>query len=95
MCLSRDVTESDFKQRRDIKSRTATYSDGAAVRAALLGRVLVLDGIEKAERNVLPVINNLLENREIALEDGPSGRRRRRRWQQRRTGVVRSYGLAP
>lgn len=32
--------------------------------------MLVLDGIEKAERNVLPVLNNLLENREMHLEDG-------------------------
>ena len=29
----------------------------------------ILDGIEKAERNVLPIINNLLENREMALDD--------------------------
>lgn len=35
-----------------------------------MGRVLVLEGIEKAERNVLPVLNNLLENREMHLEDG-------------------------
>jgi len=34
-----------------------------AVRAATKGRVLVIEGIEKAERNVLPVLNNLLENR--------------------------------
>jgi len=34
------------------------------------GRVLVIEGIEKAERNVLPIINNLLENREMNLEDG-------------------------
>ena len=40
------------------------------VRAALLGRVLILDGLEKAERNVLPALNNLLENREMQLEDG-------------------------
>jgi hypothetical protein len=26
--------------------------------------------MEKAERNVLPVLNNLLENREMQLEDG-------------------------
>jgi len=26
--------------------------------------------LEKAERNILPVLNNLLENREMALEDG-------------------------
>ena len=42
----------------------------APVRAALLGRVLVLDGLEKAERNVLPTLNNLLENREMALVSG-------------------------
>lgn len=32
--------------------------------------MLILEGIEKAERNVLPVLNNLLENREMNLEDG-------------------------
>ena len=42
----------------------------SAVKAALEGRVLVLEGIEKAERNVLPVLNNLLENREMQLDDG-------------------------
>ena len=30
----------------------------------------MLEGIEKAERNVLPVLNNLLENREMQLDDG-------------------------
>lgn len=34
------------------------------------GRVLILEGLENAERNVLPILNNLLESREIALEDG-------------------------
>lgn len=34
------------------------------------GRILILEGIEKAERNVLPILNNLLENREMHLEDG-------------------------
>jgi hypothetical protein len=28
---------------------------------------LILDGLEKAERNVLPTLNNLLENREMSL----------------------------
>lgn len=40
------------------------------MRAATEGRILVLEGLEKAERNVLPVLNNLLENREMQLEDG-------------------------
>ncbi|KAL8625507.1 hypothetical protein ACOMHN_014596 [Nucella lapillus] len=68
--LSRDTTESDLKQRREILGGTAYYIDQCAVRAALQGRVLVLEGVEKAERNVLPVLNNLLENREMQLEDG-------------------------
>lgn len=40
------------------------------MRAATEGRVLVLDGVERAERNLLPLINNLLENREMHLDDG-------------------------
>ena len=63
VALSRDTTESDLKQRREIKYGTAFYVDQCAVRAATEGRILVLEGIEKAERNVLPVLNNLLENR--------------------------------
>lgn len=70
IALSRDTTESDLKQRREIKDGTAFYIDQSAVRAATNGRVLVIEGIEKAERNVLPVLNNLLENREMHLEDG-------------------------
>ncbi|GLG92294.1 Uncharacterized protein GBIM_00022, partial [Gryllus bimaculatus] len=68
--LSRDTTEADLKQRREIKNGTAVYFDQSAVRAAVEGRILILEGIEKAERNVLPVLNNLLENREMHLEDG-------------------------
>uniref|UniRef100_A0A915HU87 ATPase dynein-related AAA domain-containing protein n=1 Tax=Romanomermis culicivorax TaxID=13658 RepID=A0A915HU87_ROMCU len=68
--LTRDITESDIKQRREIKDGSAFYVDQAAIKAAIHGRVLVLDGIEKAERNVLPILNNLLENREVQLDDG-------------------------
>lgn len=68
--LSRDTTESDIKQRREIHSGNAFYIDQCAVRAATQGRILLLEGIEKAERNVLPILNNLLENREMQLDDG-------------------------
>ena len=127
---AQDTTESDIKQRREIVvGGSAEYFDQAAVTAALHGRVLLIEGLEKVERNVLaraahsfqcqgggavargasprpdrggrgkcfrhdarrrgradhargppdttapapqvmPVLNNLLENREIALEDG-------------------------
>uniref|UniRef100_A0A1I7X5C3 VWFA domain-containing protein n=1 Tax=Heterorhabditis bacteriophora TaxID=37862 RepID=A0A1I7X5C3_HETBA len=63
IAVTRDTTEADIKQRREIRGGTAFYTDLCAVRAALHGRVLVIDGVEKAERNVLPILNNLLENR--------------------------------
>ena len=68
--ISRDTTESDLKVRREISGATAWWSDQAPVRAVIHGRILILDGIEKAERNVMPTLNNLLENREMALDDG-------------------------
>ena len=49
---------------------SVVYEPQAPVRAALHGRLLVLDGLEKAERNVLPTLNNLLEHRELSLDDG-------------------------
>ncbi|EGF84196.1 hypothetical protein BATDEDRAFT_84927 [Batrachochytrium dendrobatidis JAM81] len=70
VAISRDVSDTDLKQRREIKNGTAFYIDQACVRAAIFGRLLILDGVEKAERNVLPLLNNLLENREMALDDG-------------------------
>lgn len=70
IALSRDTTEADLKQRKEIENGTANYHDQSAVRAAINGRILILEGIEKAERNVLPILNNLLENREMHLEDG-------------------------
>ncbi|KAI1716295.1 AAA domain (dynein-related subfamily) domain-containing protein [Ditylenchus destructor] len=70
LTITRDTTEADIKQRREIRSGNVFYSDLCAVNAALNGRVLVIDGVEKAERNVLPILNNLLENREMQLDDG-------------------------
>lgn len=70
LAITRDTTEADIKQRREIRGGTSFYTDLCAVRAALNGRVLVIDGVEKAERNVLPILNNLLENREMQLDDG-------------------------
>ena len=71
VALTHDTTESDLKQRREfIAGGTIRFVDQPVVSAALHGRVLILEGLEKVERNVLPVLNNLLENREMALEDG-------------------------
>ena len=69
--LTRDVTESDLKQRREIYNRKdAIWTNQPVVRAALSGSILILEGLENAERNVLPILNNLLENREMHLENG-------------------------
>ncbi|RKO86390.1 AAA domain-containing protein, partial [Blyttiomyces helicus] len=78
IALHRDISDADLKQRREIVREgeneggalTAKWIDGVAVRAAIEGRVLIIEGIEKAERNTLPLLNNLLENREMNLEDG-------------------------
>ena len=72
--ITRDTTESDLKQRREIRRGTVVYEAAPPLRAALHGRVLLLEGVEKAERNVLPLLNNLLENREVL------GRRKSSRW---------------
>lgn len=57
-------------KRREIQGGSAVFVDQAPVRAAVGGRVLLLEGMEKVERNVLPLLNSLLENREMPLEDG-------------------------
>ena len=59
-----------LKQRRELQAGSVSYVNQPVVEAALHGRLLVLEGLEKAERNLLPILNNLLENREMALEDG-------------------------
>lgn len=77
LVISSDTTESDLKQRRvlehgsgDLGTPTIRFIDQAPVRAARKGHILLLDGLEHAERNVLASLNNLLENREMPLEDG-------------------------
>lgn len=86
LTISQNTSESDLKQRRSLvttiendgspKDKSATkspriiFQDQAPVRAAIHGHLLILDGLHRAERNVLPTLNNLLENREMPLEDG-------------------------
>lgn len=68
--ITRDTTEADLKQRREIVDGQLVFHNAPSVEAALKGRLLILEGLQKAERNVLPLLNNLLENREMSLEDG-------------------------
>ena len=68
--LSQDTAHEDLRQRRELSNNSSIFVDQSAVRAAIHGRILLLEGIERVERNILPLLNNLLENREITLEDG-------------------------
>ncbi|KAF8624743.1 hypothetical protein AX17_007074 [Amanita inopinata Kibby_2008] len=71
IALHRDVGETELKQGREIrKGGNLVYVDSPAVRAVKHGRLLILEGIEKAERGIMPILNNLLENREMNLDDG-------------------------
>lgn len=64
--LHRDIGESELKQGREIREGgILEYVDSAVVRASKMGSILILDGIQRCERGVLPMLNNLLENREI------------------------------
>lgn len=71
IALHRDAGETELKQGREIrKGGNLVYVDSPAVSAVKYGRILILEGIEKAERGIMPVLNNLLENREMNLDDG-------------------------
>jgi MoxR-like ATPase len=68
--ITPDTVESDLKQHREIVGHSLRFVDSPCVEAALKGRVLIIEGLELAERGVATVLNNLLENREMHLEDG-------------------------
>ncbi|VDB87134.1 unnamed protein product [Peniophora sp. CBMAI 1063] len=71
VALHRDIGETELKQGREIRpGGVLEYVDSGAVRAVKHGRILILEGVERAERGILPLLNNLLENREMNLEDG-------------------------
>lgn len=69
VALHRDVGETELKQGREIRSGgNLIYTDSAAVRAVKLGRILIIEGIEKAERGIMPVraLSKLLVFQEIS-----------------------------
>jgi len=56
IALHRDVGETELKQGREIrKGDTLGYVDSAVVRAIKHGRILIFEGVERAERGVMPV----------------------------------------
>lgn len=56
IALHRDVGETELKQGRELRrGGNLVYVDSAAVRAVKHGRILIIEGIEKAERGIMPV----------------------------------------
>ena len=56
IALHRDIGETELKQGREIRDGgNLVYVDSAAVRAVKTGRILIIEGIEKAERGIMPV----------------------------------------
>ena len=50
LTITQDTTVHDITQRREILNGTSFFKDGPAVKAALHGRILLLDGIEKVQQ---------------------------------------------
>ncbi|GKY90990.1 von Willebrand factor A domain-containing protein 8 [Mayamaea pseudoterrestris] len=65
--MTTDAATDDMRQQQLLK---LDFVNAAPVDAAIHGRILILDGLERASRNVLPTLNNLLEHRSMNLEDG-------------------------
>lgn len=75
LAVTADTSESDLKEHREVVANSAKGShvffvDQPPLQAAIHGRILLLEDVHKAERNVLPTLNNLLENREMNLTSG-------------------------
>lgn len=73
--LGRDTAKCDkndvgYLQQSKMQTGANAQFDDIVVRAAVHGSILVIKGIEQIERNIVPVLNNLLENREMHLQDG-------------------------
>ncbi|SNX86583.1 uncharacterized protein MEPE_05292 [Melanopsichium pennsylvanicum] len=67
----RDIGEAELLQTRSLSTGgNLVFEDGPVIRAMKNGHLLILEGVEKAERGVTPIINNILENREQNLADG-------------------------
>ena len=69
--MHRDIGEGELLQQRSLRAGgSLIYQDGPVVRAMKSGSLLLIDGVQRAERNVMPLLNNILENREANLADG-------------------------
>lgn len=68
--LTAETRSSDLTQMRAMRGTSAVFEDGPVVKAALAGRILLLDQLQFCEPNVMPLLNSLSEAREMMLDDG-------------------------
>jgi hypothetical protein len=59
VALHRNVGATELKQDRGIREGSnLVYVDSATVRAVKAGRILIIEGIEKAEAGIMPVCSD-------------------------------------
>ena len=68
--LHRDTTVQTLTLTPQMESGKLSYSDSPLIRAARLGRVLVLDEADKAPVEVVAVLKGLIADGELLLPDG-------------------------
>jgi MoxR-like ATPase len=68
--LQRDVAVSDLRDQVHLRDGALVVLPGPVLRAATEGRVLLLDALNKCDVNVLPVLHDLFESRQMPLAHG-------------------------
>jgi MoxR-like ATPase len=68
--LQRDVAVSDLRDQVHLRDGELVVLPGPVLRAATEGRVLLLDALNKCDVNVLPVLHDLFESRQMPLAHG-------------------------
>ena len=70
MQLHRDSTAQTLVQQTSVRSGNLVYDDSPLVRAALYGRIAVIDEADKAPPHVTCVLKTLVEHGCLPLADG-------------------------
>ena len=68
--MNRDSTVGELLQRAYLEDGQLKYSDSPLVRAIKLGRVIVVDEVDKCSASVSAVFKSLAERGELTLPDG-------------------------
>lgn len=69
--LYQDITSRDLMQQRTTRPNGDTiWNDSPLIRAALDGKLAILDGIDRVHPSTLSVIHSLVHDRDVQLYDG-------------------------